>query len=126
MEDSSFIFSEISRNPSPSNSLEDPTLLNNEKPKQTPTHDFQTKPNPNKTFANVVSNVCNIPESQFPIPCLKGDRIAITILEEEYKIGLQACKHNLHGRIVWPRGSTPAIVASIRETLLSQWSFLSK
>ncbi|XP_058775610.1 uncharacterized protein LOC131649883 [Vicia villosa] len=128
MENTSFLFLKIAQNPSSSKSPENDNPKNRDKSKQTALPNAQTNPNytKTKTFANVVSNVCNIPQSQFPVPCLKGDRITITISEEEYKIGLQACRHNLHGRIVWPRGSTPTTVASIRTTLLSQWSFLSK
>lgn len=45
-----------------------------------------------KSFASVVSNsVCDIPLSQLPVPDIKGNRLAITIPEEEYKLGLEAC-----------------------------------
>lgn len=53
-----------------------------------------------KTFASVGENICNIPQSQLPIPCMKGDRLAIIISEEEHKLGLEACKHNTHGKIL--------------------------
>jgi len=32
-----------------------------------------------KTFAQALSNVCDVPLSQFPQPCMKGDRVAIEI-----------------------------------------------
>lgn len=54
-----------------------------------------------KTFASIVAeNVCDIPVSQFSIPCFKGDRLAIVIPEGEYKLGVEACKHHLHGRVI--------------------------
>lgn len=46
-----------------------------------------------------------VPISQLPQPCKKGDGIAIEIPEDEYIAGLEECNHNLHGRIIWPKGS---------------------
>lgn len=45
-----------------------------------------------KTFTQALNNSCNIPLSQLPRPCVKGDAIAIKIPEEEYKVGLERCK----------------------------------
>jgi hypothetical protein len=66
----------------------------------------------NKTFAQVLSNVCDIPTSQLPQPCVKGDGLAISIPEEEYLAGRDACKHNLHGHVVWSKGTTPLTVVA--------------
>lgn len=30
------------------------------------------------------------------MPYVKGDRLSITISEEEYQVGLEACKYTLH------------------------------
>ncbi|MCH93321.1 hypothetical protein A2U01_0014270, partial [Trifolium medium] len=79
-----------------------------------------------KSFAQAVSNVCEIPLSQFPQACVKGDRLAIPIPEEDYMAGIDACKHNLHGRIIWPRGATPLTVADLKIKLSSIWKGLSK
>ncbi|XP_058776574.1 uncharacterized protein LOC131650888 [Vicia villosa] len=82
---------------------------------------------PPKSFANVVAdNVCDIPLSQFPPACVKGDRLAITIPEEEYALGVEACKHHLHGRIVWSKGSAPLTVASLKAKLLQLWPSIGK
>lgn len=55
---------------------------------QNPDVTNKTEQNHVKSFGDVVSNnVCDIPLSQFPTPCLKGDRLAITIPEDEYKLG---------------------------------------
>ncbi|KAI5418682.1 hypothetical protein KIW84_043056 [Lathyrus oleraceus] len=35
----------------------------------------------------------------------QGDRLAIVIPKEEYIAGVEACKHNLHRRIIWPKGT---------------------
>jgi len=70
-----------------------------------------------KTFAQAVSNICNIPTSQLPKPVLKGDNFAIAISEEEYDAGMETCKHNLHARIIWPKGSTPLTVYALRNIL---------
>jgi hypothetical protein len=86
---------------------------------------------PQKTFAQAVNNICDIPLSQLPQPVVKGDRLAIEIPETFYLAGLEACKHNLHGRILWPKGSTPLSVAALKDKLsliwkdLSQWGIIS-
>jgi hypothetical protein len=57
---------------------------------------------------------------------LKGDRLAIEIPENAYQAGLDACKHNLHGRIVWPKGSTLLTVVALKEKLSMIWKGFSK
>ncbi|XP_058776082.1 uncharacterized protein LOC131650388 [Vicia villosa] len=80
-----------------------------------------------KSFAAMVSNnVCDIPLSQLPTPCLKGDRLAITIPEEEYALGVEACKHHLHGRVVWSKGSQPLTVVNLKSKLLELWPSIGK
>ncbi|GAU40165.1 hypothetical protein TSUD_292700 [Trifolium subterraneum] len=79
-----------------------------------------------KTFAQAVSNVCDIPLSQFPKPCVKGDDLAISIPEDEFIAGTEDCKHNLHGRIVLPKGSTPFTVESLRTKLAALWKAIGK
>jgi len=78
-----------------------------------------------KTFAQAVSNICDIPTSQLPKPVLKGDNFAIAIPEEEYDAGMETCKHNLHARIIWPKGSTPLIVYALRKKLYVLWKDLN-
>lgn len=46
-----------------------------------------------KYFVEVVNNVFNIPISQLPIPCIKGDRLEIEIPKDEHLLGLDSCKH---------------------------------
>ena len=79
-----------------------------------------------KTFAQALNTVCNIPQSQLPKPSVKGDDFAIVIPEEEYELGLQACKLNLHAWIMWPKGSTPLTVVALREKLKSHWKHLGR
>ncbi|GAU42257.1 hypothetical protein TSUD_327350 [Trifolium subterraneum] len=61
-----------------------------------------------------------------PQACVKGDNLAISIPEEEYDAGLNACKHNLHGRIIWPKGATPLTVSDLKNKLCTMWKDLSK
>ncbi|XP_058746266.1 uncharacterized protein LOC131619153 [Vicia villosa] len=77
---------------------------------------------PARSFTQALKGVCDIPFSQFPPPVIKGDRPSITIPEDEYKAGLNDCKNNLHGRVLWPKGSSPLTVAAIRVKLASLWS----
>ncbi|GAU37905.1 hypothetical protein TSUD_163420 [Trifolium subterraneum] len=74
-----------------------------------------------KSFAQAVSNVCEIPQSQLPQACVKGDRLAISIPEEDYSAGVEACKFNLHGRIIWPKGTTPLTVTAVKSRLTPIW-----
>ncbi|KAI5394531.1 hypothetical protein KIW84_061251 [Lathyrus oleraceus] len=77
-------------------------------------------------FAQDLSNVCNIPFSQLTQPCVKGDRLEITILYDEFLVGIDSCKHDSHGYIVWPKGSTPLTVVSLKNKLTPLWKELEK
>jgi hypothetical protein len=81
---------------------------------------------PQKSFAQALTNLCDIPVSQLPQPVVKGERLAIEIPEVAYEAGLDACKHNLHGRILWPKGSTPLSVVALKEKLSMIWKDLSR
>lgn len=85
----------------------------------------QTQSQP-KTFAQALSNLCDIPNSQLPQPVLKGDDFAISIPEEEYIAGMDSCKYNLHARVIWPKGSTPLTAIALRNKLSQIWKNLSK
>ncbi|MCI39533.1 F-box family protein, partial [Trifolium medium] len=45
--------------------------------------------------------------------------------EEEYLAGMDTCKHNLHDRIIWPKGATLLTVSALKNTLSSLWKDLS-
>lgn len=79
-----------------------------------------------KTFAQVLNTVCDIPLSQLPKPSLKGNKTAISIPDEEYSKGLETCKHNLHARVVWPKGATPLTAVALREKLRPLWKTLDR
>ncbi|MCI06020.1 pectin acetylesterase, partial [Trifolium medium] len=83
-------------------------------------------PSQQKSFVQALSNVCDIPLSQLPKSCVKGDNIAILIPEEEYVVGINACKHNLHGRVILPKGTTPYIVEGLRAKLASLWKSIGR
>jgi hypothetical protein len=46
--------------------------------------------------------------------------------EDEYLAGLSTCKLNLHGRIIWPKGSTPLKVGDVKAKLSPLWKTLGK
>ena len=99
----------------PTNELSKPKS-NTEKPLHTEKENQTTLKQP-KTFAQALSNLCDIPTSQLPQPILKGDNLAISIPEEEVEAGINTCKFNLHARVIWPKGSTPLIAIALREKL---------
>lgn len=74
-----------------------------------------------RTFAQALSNSFDIPLSQLPIPCVKGDSISIKISEEEYQNGIEGFKNNLHGRLLLAKGSSPIKVQELRDKLSKLW-----
>ena len=79
-----------------------------------------------KTFVQAVNNVCDIPHSQLPKPCVKGNEIAIEIPDDEYDAGLKDCKHNLQGRVIWPKGTAPVSLESLKIRLTTLWKSLGR
>lgn len=78
-------------------------------------------PQQGRTFAQALSNSFNIPLSQLPHPCVKGDSISIKISKDEYKKGLECCKNNLHGRLILSKGDKPIEIQDLREKLCKLW-----
>lgn len=83
------------------------------------------QPKIQKTFAQAVSSLCEIPVSQLPQAVIKGDYLAINIPDDDYTKGMEDCKHNLHGRVIWPKGSTPLTVHALKAKLSHYWKDLS-
>lgn len=79
---------------------------------------FKEPPKHQTTFAYTVNNVYKIPLSKLSIPCVKEDRLDIVILEEEYVLIVETCKHNLYGRVVWPKGSMFLTMGVLKSKLL--------
>ncbi|XP_019433071.1 PREDICTED: uncharacterized protein LOC109339967 [Lupinus angustifolius] len=71
-----------------------------------------------KSFAQVVTNNCDISLSQLPQPYLKGDSIAVKIPEDEYQAGLKRCKNHFHGRIIFSKGDTPTKFLDLKDKLI--------
>lgn len=74
-----------------------------------------------KTFAHALKISSDIPLSQLPKPCLKGDALAIKIIEEEYQAGVASCKNLLHGRLILSKGDNPLKVNDFRCKLAKLW-----
>jgi hypothetical protein len=84
------------------------------------------QPKHKNSFVQALTNVCDIPLSQLPQAYVKGDRLAIMILEVEYLFGMDACKRNFHGRIIWSKGATLLTVVSLKNKLTPLWKDLAK
>ncbi|ESW16183.1 hypothetical protein PHAVU_007G135700 [Phaseolus vulgaris] len=56
-------------------------------------------PSQRKTFDQALGNICDIPLSQLPTPCIKGDMVVVRVDEEDYLTSLEDCKTRLHGQI---------------------------
>ncbi|KAK2442246.1 hypothetical protein QL285_013459 [Trifolium repens] len=74
-----------------------------------------------KTFAQALSNSCNIPASQLPKPCLKGKQVSIKITEDEYLAGVLDCQNVLHGRFTLPKGSSSVPMLDLKAKILKFW-----
>lgn len=91
---------------------------------ESPTTVKPNHPIPYKTFVNAVKNVCDIPLSYLPKPCVKDDRLSFSIPEEEYLAGIEACKHNLYARVIWPKGLSALTVIALCDKLKILWKGL--
>ncbi|KAL2328244.1 hypothetical protein Fmac_021671 [Flemingia macrophylla] len=43
---------------------------------------------PRASYVQAASRTYDVPNNQLPLPCRKGDKIVVTIPEEEYVVGL--------------------------------------
>ncbi|KAI5410893.1 hypothetical protein KIW84_056146 [Lathyrus oleraceus] len=75
-----------------------------------------------KSSAQALKGVCDIPSSQLPQAIVKEDRLSITIPEDEYRVGLEECNNNLHGKILWPKGISPFSIFYLHKKLAIIWS----
>jgi len=47
----------------------------------------------------------SITSAPLPLPTIRGDNLLIKITEEVYTIGLEKCKHHIHGRLFLNKGN---------------------
>jgi len=40
--------------------------------------------------------------------------------------GLETCKQNLHGRVIWPKGAKPLTVLALKNKLSTLWKSIGK
>lgn len=74
-----------------------------------------------KSFAQALTNACDILANQLPRPCLKGNPTSIKIFEDEYRKGIEACKHNLHCRLLLSKEDNPIKIQDLRAKLANLW-----
>jgi hypothetical protein len=43
------------------------------------------------------------------------------VSSDDYEAGIEACKHNIHRRIVWLKGATPLIVVALKNKVTPIW-----
>lgn len=70
-----------------------------------------------KSFVEAVKNVSDISIFQLLVLCVKRGHLATVIPKDEYLSGLEACKHNLYGRIIWTKRPSPLTVANLKAKL---------
>lgn len=79
-----------------------------------------------KSSTEAINNVCDILLSQLLKHHVKGDRLTIVIPDEEYMLGLEACKHTLHGRVIGKKGKTLLTVQNLKTKLMNLWKSIVK
>ena len=89
-----------------------------------PNKKFSAMPGQRKTFAQTLGNSCDIPLSQLPTPCIKGDMIVVRVDEENYLAGLEDCKIHFHGRIILSKGDRPLTHLDLTKKLQAVWKTL--
>lgn len=62
---------------------------------------------------------------QLPKPCINGDSVCIKPTREVCDRGVEACKNNLHGRLVMSKGDKPSLTdRDLSSKLSSVWKDL--
>ena len=78
-----------------------------------------------KSFASLLKNSSNLTPTilaPIPSPCIKGNLPAIKLDESVYQKAVLACKFNLIGRLILPKGSPPLKVLDLHSKLNARWS----
>jgi len=73
------------------------------------------------SFAQVVTASNSITFEPLPTPEIQGEALTIKISREAYARGLDACKRNLHGKIVLNKRDKPYTSKDIMAKLQKQW-----
>jgi len=92
--------------------------------KVSPNENVYVMPNQRKTFAQALGTTCDIPLSELPTPCIKGDMIVVWIDEADYLVGLEDCKIHLHGRFILYKGDKPLTHQNLTKKLQPMWKAL--
>lgn len=74
-----------------------------------------------KSFVQALNGSVDIKLSQLPHPCVKGDALTIKISKDEYQLGLQSCRNNIHGRLFLSKGDAPIKAVELRAKLSNLW-----
>lgn len=81
---------------------------------------------PRKSFAEVLSDTCDIQLTQLPPKVVMGDTVRIKITQEELDSGISDCRINLHGRITLAKGDTPLTTQALKNKLCILWPTLKE
>jgi len=71
-----------------------------------------------------LGNTCDIPLSQLPTPCIKGDIVVVQVEEADYLAGIEDCKTHLHGQIILSKGDKPLTHLDLTKKLQPVWKAL--
>lgn len=60
-----------------------------------------------KSSATALAGPSSFEDRPYPSPCIKGDALSIKICQEEYRKGIEDCKHALRARLTLLKGDKP-------------------
>lgn len=77
---------------------------------------------PGRPFAQVLHTSCEVLVSKLPLSAIKGDSLHIKITQSEYEKGLNDCKRNLQGRLMFNKGDRPMTARDLKVKLSALWN----
>jgi len=82
------------------------------------------KINTTKSFAQALSESCDIQLHKLPPKVYIGDTVSVKISQDEYESGLESCRSNLHGRLTLHKGDSPLTTKVLKIKLNDLWPSL--
>ena len=64
-------------------------------------------------------------ERPFPIPCMTGDALSITICQDEYHRGVEECQNALRANLTLNKGDKPYVARDLSTKIGKIWKTLS-
>jgi len=74
-----------------------------------------------KSFAAALAGATVIDDRPLPTPCIKGDALCIKICQDEYRKGVDDCKHASRARLTLNKGDKPYSARDLSNKIGKLW-----